>query len=143
MIKFKVLKDIAIADVAFEAEGKDLNELFESAAIATEEIMVNTKTLKKTAKREINIENEKLEDLLYDFLSELIFIKDTERIAFASVKIDISEKNKKYMLKAVLKGEELNQQKHECRADVKAITMHMFKIEQKKDKWTCLVVVDI
>ena len=36
--KYKFLEDVAIADIAFEAYGKSLNELFENAALASFEL---------------------------------------------------------------------------------------------------------
>jgi SHS2 domain-containing protein len=44
MEKFKFV-DITSADVAFEAYGKDLNELFANAALAMFEVMINTKLI--------------------------------------------------------------------------------------------------
>ena len=43
MGKFKFLEDVAIADAAFLAEGKTLEELFAICATATFEVMANTK----------------------------------------------------------------------------------------------------
>ena len=45
MKKFRFLENIATADAAFEAYGKDLNELFESAALALFETMAETKSI--------------------------------------------------------------------------------------------------
>lgn len=142
MRRYKILPDVAIADVCFEAEGKDLNELFENAAFATEEIMVDTKTVRPKVQHIISLDKEKIEDLLYDFLSELLFLKDAKGLVFSAIATKI-EKNKTYSLTATLKGEILNQQRHVWRTDVKAVTLHMFTIEKKKDTWRCRVVLDI
>ncbi len=142
MPRYKILPDVAIADVCFETEGKDINELFENAAFATEDIMVDVKTVKPKAERTITLNQENLEDLLYDFLSELIFLKDAEGLVFASFSAKI-EKNKTYCLTAVLKGEPIDRKMHALRADVKAVTLHMFKIEKKNDAWRCRVVLDV
>ncbi len=142
MPRYKILPDVAIADVCFEAEGKDLNEVFENAAFATEDIMVDTKTVKPIVKRTITLEQEKIEDLLYDFLSELLFFKDTEWLVFSSITTKI-KKNRTYNLTTVLKGDVLNQKKHIWRTDVKAVTMHLFKIEKTKKGYLCRVVLDI
>ena len=142
MPRYKTLPDVAIADVCFEAEGKNLNELFENAAFATEDIMVDTKTVKPKVERIITLDQEKLEDLLYDFLSELLFLKDTEGLVFSQLKVAI-EKKKIYCLTATGKGEVLDQKKHLWRADVKAVTLHMFKLKKRKNNWFCRVVLDI
>ena len=46
-------------------------------------------------------------------------------------------------MSAELTGEEINREKHELRNDIKAITLHMFKIEKTKDRYKALVVVDV
>ena len=131
------------ADVMFEAYGKDLNELFENASLATEEIMVNLKSIKNKLEHNISLNAESLEDLLYDFLSELIFIKDTEGLLFNKFKVKISEKNKKYFINAECFGENIDRKKHQLNADAKAITKHKFEIKKNKDNYTAHVIVDI
>ncbi len=141
-MRYKILEDVAIADVCFVAYGKDINELFGNAAFATEEIMVDTKTVKPRVSHTIMLDKEKLEDLLYDFLSELIFLKDADSLVFSAITVKI-EKNKTYRLTALLKGEPLDRKHHVLRADVKAVTLHMFTIEKNKSTWSCQVVLDV
>ena len=50
--KYKFLEDIAIADIAFEAYGKDLNELFENAALAIFELSADLDTVDASKKVE-------------------------------------------------------------------------------------------
>ena len=131
------------ADVMFEAYGKDLNELFENAALATEEIMVNLKSIKNKSQHSISLNAESLEDLLYDFLSELIFVKDTESLLFNDFRISIVHKNNKYELNAQCQGENIDRKRHQLNADAKAVTKHKFEIKKIKDKYTAHVIVDI
>ena len=138
-MKFKYLEKIAIADIAYEAYGKNLNEVFENSAYAFFDITCNPKTLKSKIKKEIKLENKDEQDLLYDFLSELIFLKDSKQLIFNKVKVII--KNNK--LKAILYGDKIDYEKQELRNDVKAITYHMFKLEKTKNGYKTRVVVDI
>ncbi|MCH8004201.1 MAG: archease [Nanoarchaeota archaeon] len=143
MKKFKILEDIAIADIAIEAYGKTLDELFENTALAIFEESANIKNISENEKKTININSDKIEDLLYDFLSEILFLKDTYSIIFKKSKIKIEKKGKKYNLNAELFGEKIDRNKHELRNDIKAITLHMFKIEKTKEGYKDLVVVDV
>lgn len=140
--KYKFLEDVAIADIAYEAYGKDLNELFENSAIAIFELSANLKTVDAKKKLGVKFENEKIENLLYDFLSEILFLKDAKYMVFKKVKVSINE-NKKYQLKAVLEGDTINPQKQQLENDIKAVTMHMFKVKKEKNQWKATVVVDI
>ena len=143
--KYKFLEDVAIADIAYEAYGKDLNELFENSAFAIFELSANLETVDANKKLEIKLENEKLENLLYDFLSEILFLKDSKYMVFKKVKVTIkeNEKNNKYKLKAILEGDTINSEKQQLENDIKAITMHMFEVKKEKNNWKATVVVDI
>lgn len=140
-MKFKFLEDVAIADIAYNAYGKTLAELFENAALALSDVTVNLKDVKSKIKKEIALKSDKIDTLLYDFLSEIIFIKDTDGLLFSKYHVKIDEK--KISLKAICQGEQIDRQRHELRNDVKAVTMHLFEIKKVKDKYTCTVVVDI
>ncbi|MEM5785443.1 MAG: archease [Candidatus Aenigmatarchaeota archaeon] len=139
-MSIKFLENIATADIAFEIKEKTLVKLFKSAAFALEESMVDTKTVSPKIKKEFTIETDKLDYLLYNFLSKLIYYKDAEGLVFSKVNLKIS---KKYKLHAKLKGEKIDINKHELRSDVKAVTFHMFEIKKEKNFWYCRVILDI
>ena len=142
MPKYKFLEDVAIADIAYEAYGKNLNELFENAAFAIFELSADVKTIDAKNKLEVKLENEKIDNLLYDFLSEILFLKDSKYMVFKKVKVNIAE-NKKYELKSILEGDAINPEKQQLENDIKAVTMHMFKVERKKNNWKATIVLDI
>jgi SHS2 domain-containing protein len=142
-MKYKILEDIAIADIAIEAYGKNLNELFEHTAFAIFEETANLKKIHDTEKKTIKLEATNQENLLFDFLSEILFLKDTYSIIFKTSKVNITEKNNNYSLTAELTGEKIDREKHELRNDIKAITLHMFQIEKTKHGYKDLVVVDV
>ncbi|NQU98141.1 archease [Candidatus Woesearchaeota archaeon] len=136
-MRFEYLEDVATADIAFRAEGNSLNELFENAAFALAETMADTSTLKDSIIRTIEVEEEDQEHLLFSFLSEMVYLRDVELLFFSKFEVNV-EGNK---LSAKLYGEKLNDN-ISLRNDVKAVTMHMLKI-QKKDKYYATVVLDI
>ncbi|HLC55306.1 MAG TPA: archease [Candidatus Nanoarchaeia archaeon] len=142
MKKYVFLPDIAIADIAFEAYGKDEEELFQHAAEALLETMVNVGTVNAKEKRVIQLSNAKLDALLFDFLNEIVFLKDRDYLVFKTVKIKL-KKNKNYQLAAELKGEKINPERHDLGNDIKAITMHLFEVKKEKDYWKARIVVDI
>lgn len=143
MRKYKILEDVAIADIAIEAYGKNLEELFENSALAIFEESANLKNIKEKEKKSIKINAKNIEDLLYDFLSEILFLKDTYSIIFKKSKIKIQKKGKKYHLNAELYGEKIDRERHELGNDIKAITLHMFKIEKTKKGYKGMIVVDV
>lgn len=140
MKKFKFLEDIATADVAFEAYGKKLEELFENAALALFEVMVETKSVISHQSLVVSCQNDTVEGLLLDFLDELVFLKDSQNLVLNDFKVGISGK---YKLKAKVFGEEIDPKKHNLKVDVKAVTMHRFEVIRGKEGWRAQVVLDI
>lgn len=136
-MKFEYLENVAIADIAFKAEGKNLNELFETCAFAVAETIADTKTIKPKIVKKISLESVDIEQLLFIFLSEITYFKDAELLFFSKFEVKIKDKK----LTAKMYGEKINST-IERRNDVKAITMHMLKIE-KKGKYYATVVVDV
>lgn len=151
MVKYRFLEDIATADIAFEAWGETFEELFKNCAMALMEVMADTTTVSPSLNEKLNlpagkagIKSEKLENLLFDFLSELVFLKDRDQILFSRFELEIKKlTTKDYQLKASMWGEKIDPQKHHLRVDVKAVTWHMFQIAGEKDNWKARVVLDI
>jgi SHS2 domain-containing protein len=139
---YRFLDDIACADAAFEAGGSTLEELFRDSATAAFEVMADLKTVKPFLAREIMLENEAVDGLLIDWLSELVFLKDSDSILFSQFEVNI-RKNDVYVLKGVAKGEKIDREKHIIRSDVKAVTYHLLEVKKTGDKWVARVVLDI
>jgi SHS2 domain-containing protein len=151
-IKFN--ESIAIADIAFTVKGKDEEELFKNAAIALISSMADISKIDQKEEREIKLENEKFDLLLFDFLSEILLLKDSENLLFSEFKVSIMHKAKAcppsrggsrrgIRLKAKIRGEIADPKKHKITIDIKAITMHMFEVNKTKDGYEARVVVDI
>ncbi len=139
---YRYLEDIATADIAFEADGRDLEELFRDAAMATFEVMVNTKSVSPGLIREVELKNETVDGLLFDWLSELVYLKDADSMLFSKFDVTI-KKNDIYELKAMAAGDKIDPEKHMLRSDVKAVTYHMFEVKKVGDRWKARVILDI
>ena len=141
MQKYKFLDHTA--DILFEAYGKSLSEVFKNAALATFETQVNLKTVSSKIKKNIKLKNENIENLLFDFLEELIYLKDAKYLVFNKFKVKISKTNNIYKLEAVAEGEKINPKKQELKIDVKAITLHEFSLKKIKNGYKARVILDI
>lgn len=138
---FKFLPDVALADIAFEAESDSVNGLFESCALAVTDIMVDPKTLRSRVSKVLSLKADDMDRLLYDFLTELVVIKDVESLLFKDVKVRVGAGGN--VLSASLQGESIDRKRHRLRNDVKAVTMHLFGIKHQAGRWTSTVVLDI
>jgi SHS2 domain-containing protein len=141
---YDYLEDIGTADIAFEATGRDLPELFTAAADATMNVMIdNLDAIEPRETRQIELANDEVDMLLFDFLQELIYFKDANRLLLRIREVQIHEKEDAYSLNATAAGEPLDPARHQQRADVKAVTLHQFQVEQTDSGWKTTVILDI
>ena len=141
---YKYLEEIGTADIAFEATGRDLPELFSEAADATTNVMIdNIEAIQPRQTRQIELSNDKLDMLLFDLLQELIFLKDAERLLLRIREVQIDDRAEMYLVKATAEGETLDVERHHQRADVKAVTLHDFSVERTEGGWKARVLLDI
>ena len=141
---YRYLEEIGTADIAFEATGRDLPELFSEAADATTNVMIdNIEAIQPRQTRQIKLSNDKLDMLLFDLLQELIFLKDAERLLLRIREVHIDHRDEIYLLKATAEGETLDVERHHQRADVKAVTLHDFAVERTDGGWKARVLLDI
>jgi len=141
---YRYLEEIGTADIAFEATGRDLPELFRDAADATMNVMIdNIEAIQPRDRRQMELSNDKLDMLLFDLLQELIFLKDAERLLLRMREVQITERDEIYFVKATAEGESLDAERHYQRADVKAVTLHDFSVERVEGGWKAQVLLDI
>ena len=142
MEEFIFLDDIATADAAIEARGDTLEELFSAAAMATFSVMVDTTGVQPETEKSIHLENSEIDGLLFDWLAEIIYLKDSEFMVFSKFDLKIT-KGRDYCLDADIFGEEANQSRHDFRCDVKAVTFHLFDVFEKEGKWISRFILDL
>jgi SHS2 domain-containing protein len=141
---YRYLDDIAIADVAFDAWGESLEEMFASSADALLNVMLaDPEALGKEEKVAVELAEDDLEMLLFAFLNELVFLKDARRLLLRSSALSIGREGDRYTLRADLCGDRADRCGDLLSTDVKAVTLHRFRIAQTEGGWTSTVVLDI
>jgi SHS2 domain-containing protein len=140
---YRVLDEVALADCALEIEAVDLADLFVTAARALAEVMVEPDTLVLTVERAIGIEAPARDLLLFDWLGELIFLKDRDGEVFPVADVRI-EGDGPFRLAARVRGGRIDPDRTERRADPKAVTFHRLSVEPTGEGgWRARVVIDI
>jgi SHS2 domain-containing protein len=143
-MSYEFLEDIAIADIAFRAWGENLEEVFKAAGDATVNAMIdNLDAIEFKETRTFTLENDALDLLLFNFLQEFIYYKDSELLLLRAQQVQIEKKNADYHLTAVTRGETLDRERHQERVDVKAVTLHRFQLEKTDEGWMAMVILDI
>ncbi|HEX9022693.1 MAG TPA: archease [Geobacteraceae bacterium] len=141
---YRFLEEIAIADVAFEATGGNLEELFVAAADALLNVMVtDPATVRPAQEVPLSLENEALDMLLFTFLNELIFHKDARQLLLRVRSARIERSRGNYRVDAMAVGEPIDPHRHPLVVDVKAVTLHLFQVDETEKGWWARVVLDI
>lgn len=132
------------ADVKFRAYGKTPAEMLGNAALALFNSMIDTATIQAKEIWNVQIFGEDLEQLAYDWLSELVFLFETEFAVFSKFNVELHQ-NDDWKLEAILEGEKIDPARHAFDNEVKAVTLHEFEIKNIKetDLWCIQVVLDV
>jgi SHS2 domain-containing protein len=142
MGRHEFLDKVAVADCAVEIEGDDLDDLFATAARALAEVMVDPATVRAITERSVELAAPSLDLLFYDWLSELIYLKDAEQLVFPVAEARVSQ-GRPCRLAACLRGGPIDRATTALRADPKAVTFHQFALEPREHGWWARVVIDI
>lgn len=129
----------ATADIGLRAYGKTMTEAFENAGLAIFNIISDTSNITPLKEIEFEITSEDEVSLLYDYLEELLFYHEIEFMLFSQFDVEIDEN---LHLKAKIKGEKINWDKHERKTEIKAITFHKMAVK-KTDAVEVQAIVDL
>jgi SHS2 domain-containing protein len=128
------------ADLGLRARAADLPTLFAEAARALfSTIVVNLSDVQPRETLLIQIESGDLALLLFDWLSELLYMYEVRHFLFADFTVEIAGG----VLHAEVRGEAIDPHRHWLDHEVKAITYHGLKVEREEAGWLAEVIVDI
>jgi len=140
MKRFEFLEHTA--DAKFRAYGKSFEDAFANAAFAMASLMYDPEMVAALDIEAFTVEGKDMEQLLYNFLEELLVLQDSKQFVLHSFvkSITISKVDSKFKLKAEVIGDKIKDE-YEVRPVVKAVTYNEMKISEKP--LYVQVVVDI
>jgi SHS2 domain-containing protein len=128
------------ADLGLRVRAADLNALFAEAARGLFAMVVeNLEEVREEHQREFAIAGTARDDLLFDWLNELLYVFDTEHMLFSQFSVQLGEAG----LRAVARGEPIDRSRHHLLHEIKAITYHGLLLQQTTEGWLAEVIVDI
>ena len=128
------------ADLAFRVRSKSLEGLFEEAGRALfTEMLGDLSEVKPETKEEIEITAQSVEDLLIEWLSELLFRFDAQGKVYSKFEVKIKDKT----LLACIYGENLDQRRHKVKVGMKGVTYHMLSVKKSPQGYEATFLVDI
>lgn len=128
------------ADIGIKVRGFSRKEMFENAARAMFDLIVDLDTVKTRNQMTIEIRGEQLEELLADWLRDLLYRYNGDKYLLKEFKI---EKISPRGLKARVRGEKLDMSRHSLRREIKAVTYHDLKIRKLNRQWQAQIIFDI
>lgn len=122
------------ADAMVEAYGNTLSERFANAAYALFDQMTDVTKVSPKGEVKLELEAGECEQLLVDFLQELLFLHDVENLVFGEFEVN-TDGNK---LVARARGEVFDEDRHPKRSVVKGVTYHRLEFDDSRKAVTVL-----
>jgi len=138
---FQILDEDTGTDICFTAEAETLPKLLEACAMATISTMTDASKIKPTERHNITVHANALDDLLIDWLSELIFLKDSESFLPGRFRVRCPEVPS-FHLQALVEGEPIDRGRHKMNANIKTATYHELEIGKVGDVWRARVSLE-
>jgi len=113
------------------AYGKSLAEAFANAAYGLFSLIVEPNKVKEKESRKVIVQAQDVEGLLFNWMNELIYIFEVERLLFKS--FNITEFTGQG-LEATCWGEKYDPSRHQLKTGVKSATYHMLKVDGEKNR---------
>ena len=100
-------------------------------------------TIALREQRAFEVHDAQLDLLLLQFLQELLFYKDAQRLLLRVYEVQITAQDQGFTLQARAAGERLDPARHALGADVKGVTLHRLQVAQTPNGWEATVVLDV
>jgi len=128
------------ADLGLRIKAADLPTLFSEAGRGLTSIIVaNVDQVRPVRAVNIVLPSAPLDELFFDWLTEILYVFESEHLLLTEFEVSIENTG----LKAVARGEPVDESRHWLEHEIKAVTYHGLKVEQTADGYLAEVIVDI
>ena len=128
------------ADLGLRIRAENLDALFAEAAVAlSEALLEDPRAIEPSTEERFALEAERLDDLLHDWLAELLYAFGARHMLFG--RFDARVRPPRF--EAVALGERFDARRHRVKTEIKAVTYHALRVERAADGWLAEVVLDI
>lgn len=122
--------------------GATLAELFASAAEAFGETVTTLEDIEPRQADELDVDAPDLDELLVDYLSELLYRFDARGWLTRHVDLDVHEKDGGWSLEGTLRGERRDAARHPVRAVIIGVTYRGLHVHREGGRWMAEVVFE-
>ncbi|MFQ5790476.1 MAG: archease [Acidobacteriota bacterium] len=128
------------ADYMVEIRAPDLRSLFAEAAVAFLDILSDPETVRPRLPVAVQVEAENTEALLVSWLTELLFLYESEGWLFSRFEFFVLTGTQ---LEAEAWGEKLDPSRHPIDREIKAVTYHRLRLVKEGDGLKTTIVFDL
>jgi SHS2 domain-containing protein len=128
------------ADLGVEIYGTTVKELFANAAFAVFDMLTDLDRVLTSEERKIIVEGEGWEDLLVNYLREVLYLFNGEGLLlreYSIIEIDPQH------LEGKVSGEVFDPLKHRMNKEIKAVTYHQITVRETPGMWIGRVIFDV
>jgi len=116
------------ADVGIRAFGHTLDELFMNTARGMFSLITDPETVKPVGEYEVRVSAEDVKALMFDFLSELLYLHETQKLLFSEFDGTVRE----LAVDARVRGEKIDRDRHPLHMNIKAVTYHEMVVSPER-----------
>jgi SHS2 domain-containing protein len=119
------------SELGILAFGENQKETFENAAFGMFSLIAEIEEIESVDSFKIEVKGQDFDELMVNWLNELIFIEDSKKILFKEFNVyQINE----HSLKAQVSGQHIKEGLHELHRKIKAATYSQLEVKEKKAK---------
>ncbi len=128
------------ADLGIEVYGSGMKELFENAGYAMFDVITDTNRLNALSETTLNVAGQDRPDLMVNWLRELLY-RWTGKGQLVKI-INITSLSE-YALSANIKFDHFDPGRHLIKSELKAVTYHQIRVEEKNSEWKARIIFDV
>lgn len=140
------------ADIGFLARGQTLEKVFAAAALALSDYGWELARVRARRKLDITAHAATLEDLMFIWLSEILYETDAAGWVFKEFEVkrvapagagNGGQPALLWEIQGVARGEKFSKRRHRARTYIKAVTYHQLAVKQTPAGWSATVYLDV
>ncbi len=128
------------ADIAVRVRGDTLPQLFENAAYALFDTLVELDGVAEAREEIIQVDGADLAELMVTWLNELLFLWESQLLLFKRFEVTELTDTR---LTARAWGELFDEAHHALLTEIKAATYHQLRVEKVGTRWSAQLIFDI
>jgi len=127
------------ADTGIHVFGHNPRDLFQNAAMALMDQLVEPAGLCPGQEKRLTIEGADWPDLMVNWLREILYLWVGKDVLVQSVQIEFISKKR---LTAHLRVDPFSQKRHQIKSEIKAVTYHQIQVVDTGNRWEAKVIFD-